>query len=207
MSINDNEICCFIGKGESIWDRLTHTYPGYIADQSNGDVACNSYYKYKEDVALMKDLGVKLYRFSISWPRIFPNGLPNTFNQKGIDYYSNLIDELLENDIEPLVTLYHWDLPQKLQDIGGWANGRIVKYFTDYARVLFENFADRVKYWATFNEPISLCHSGYGEEAKAPVLNSSGLAEYQCTHNLLKAHASVYYLFDNGYRAKANGNH
>lgn len=126
-------------------------------------------------------------------------------NQKGVDYYNNLINALLEYDIEPLITLYHWDLPQKLQDIGGWTNKRIVKYFTDYARVAFDNFGDRVKLWATVNEPNAICRSGYGYGGAAPAITSDGIGEYQCTHNLLIAHASVYHLFSNKYKQDTNG--
>lgn len=150
-------------------------------------------------------MGAKLYRFSLSWSRILPNGLANSVNQKGIDYYNNLIDALLEHDIEPLITLYHWDLPQKLQDIGGWTNKRIVKYFTDYARVAFDNFGDRVKLWTTINEPNSICRGGYGDILGAPILASDGIGEYQCTSNLIKAHASVYHLYNNEYKQIING--
>lgn len=168
-------------------------------------MACDSYHKYLEDVELLKSVGAKLYRFSLSWARILPTGLPNSINQKGIDYYNNLINALLENDIQPLITLYHWDLPQKLQDIGGWANKKIVKYFTDYARVAFDHFGDRVQLWTTINEPNSICRAGYGDAAVAPVLDSDGIGEYQCGHNLINAHASVYHLFNNEYKHKING--
>lgn len=168
-------------------------------------MACDSYHKYLEDVALLKSIGAKLYRFSLSWSRILPTGLPNSINEKGIDYYNKLIDALLENDIEPLITLYHWDLPQKLQDVGGWANKRIVNYFTDYARVAFDNFGDRVKLWTTINEPNAVCRGGYGNGGGAPALHSDGIGEYQCAHNLINAHASVYHLFNNEYKNKMNG--
>lgn len=145
------------------------------------------------------------YRFSISWARILPAGYRSPVNQKGIDFYNNVIDALLERDIVPMITIYHWDLPQALQDIGGWANPLIVDYFTEYARVLFDNFADRVPYWITMNEPNPICREGYGLGEKAPAVESSGLAEYQCVHHLLKAHASAYHLFNNKYRSKLDG--
>lgn len=154
---------------------------------------------------MMKELGTTHYRFSISWARILPNGVSNNVNQKGIDYYNNLIDALVENNITPLVTLYHWDLPQYLQNVGGWINPKIVKYFTDYVDVVFKNFGDRVKLWATFNEPGQTCRAGYGDTQKAPVLNQKSIADYLCAHNLIKSHASVYHLYNNKYRAEQNG--
>lgn len=193
------------GKGANIWDTLTHDRPEFIADGSNGDIACDSYHRYMEDIELLKDMKVDFYRFSIAWTRILPNGLTNTLNQKGIDYYKKVIDALIENKITPMVTLYHWDLPQHLQDIGGWVNPKIVDYFTEYSRIVFDNFADKVPIWTTFNEPSQICKQGYGAQDKAPVLGSSGLADYQCTHNLLKSHASAYHLYNNDYRSKYNG--
>lgn len=153
---------------------------------------------------MLVDLGVDYYRFSISWTRIMPNGLPNTINQKGIDYYNNLIDALQNSGIEPMVTIYHWDLPQKLQNIGGWVNPKISDMFKDYARVLFENYGDRVKVWTTFNEPAVVCKLGYGGSF-APGLEMSGLADYQCSHNLLKAHAKVYHMYNEEYRPSQKG--
>lgn len=196
-----------LGKGESIWDHLTHAHPDFIADLSNGDVACDSYNKYNEDIELLNDLGVDFYRFSLSWTRILPNGFSNKINQNGIDYYNKLINTLIDNNIQPLVTLYHFDLPQNLQNIGGWTNSKMIKYFTDYAEVAFKNFGDRVKYWSTLNEPSSICRVGYGDNGNAPALRSSGLAEYQCAHNVIKSHASVYHLFNNDYKSILNGKH
>lgn len=148
---------------------------------------------------------VDFYRFSISWTRILPNGLTNTANEKGIEYYRKVIEALLENGIAPMITLYHWDLPQNLQNIGGWTNPKIVTYFTEYSRIVFDHFADKVPVWTTFNEPAQICKQGYGAVDKAPVLDSSGLADYQCTHNLLKSHANVYHLYNNNYRSKYSG--
>ncbi|MBN1799613.1 MAG: beta-glucosidase [Spirochaetales bacterium] len=139
------------GKGESIWDTISHS-KGKVANGDTGDVACDHYHRYKEDVALMKQLELPAYRFSIAWPRIFPEGR-GRINKQGLDFYHGLIDELLANSIEPVVTMYHWDLPSALQKDGGWENRRIIDWFTDYAQVLFDNFGDRVKYWTTFNEP------------------------------------------------------
>lgn len=154
---------------------------------------------------LLKDLKVNFYRFSLSWARILPNGLSNSLNQNGIDYYNNVINELLENGITPMITIYHWDLPQSLQDIGGWANPKIIDYFTEFARIAFDNFADRVPYWITINEPNPICRDGYGDNYYAPALGSNGLAEYYCAYHVLKAHASVYHLFNDKYRSKLNG--
>lgn len=191
-------------KGENIWDRLTHTRPDVIKDHSTGDVACDSYHKYKEDVQLLKNVGFDFYRFSISWSRVLPTGESNVVNQDGIDYYNNLINELLANQIQPLVTIYHWDLPQPLQDLGGWTNALIVDYFVDYARVVFEHFGDRVKWWVTINEPGEVI-SGYGSEGYAPYFNYEGTADYLAAHNLIKAHAKAYRLYDKEFRAKQNG--
>lgn len=154
---------------------------------------------------MIKDLGVDFYRFSLSWSRILPKGYSYDVNSAGIKYYNDLIDALLEEGIEPMVTLYHWDLPQVLQDMGGWANELMVDYFTDYAKVAFENFGDRVKTWITFNEPFNVCHQGYGNVLKAPALNLTGIADYMCTHTVLKSHAKVWHLYDEEYRATQKG--
>ena len=132
------------GKGKSIWDTFSHT-PGKIKNNENGDVATDHYHRYKEDISLMNDIKLNAYRFSIAWTRIFPNG-KGKVNQKGIDFYSKLIDELLANNIKPFITLYHWDLPQALQDKGGWANRDITKIFADYSEVIAKKFSDRCEY-------------------------------------------------------------
>lgn len=193
------------GRTPSIWDHLIHTQPEFVKDRTNADVACDSYHLYKRDAEMVNELGVDIYRFSISWSRVLPTGFANDVNPLGINYYNNLIDELLKYNITPMVTIYHWDLPQKLQEIGGWSNAHIVDYYTDYAKVLFQYFGDRVKYWVTFNEPMQTCLEGYGGTLRAPALNKTGIAEYLCTHNLLKAHASAYHLFDKEYRSLSGG--
>lgn len=119
---------------------------------------------------MLKELGVIFYRFSLSWARILPTGLSNSVNQKGIDYYNNLINELIKNSITTIVTIYHWDLPQFLQDIGGCTNPKIVNYFTNFARVVFDNFADGVLYWIIINEPNTVCRDGYGDKHTASAL-------------------------------------
>ncbi|XP_077295396.1 myrosinase 1-like [Arctopsyche grandis] len=191
-------------KGESIWDRFTHT-TNSIKDKSNGDFACDSYNQHKRDVEMVKELGVDFYRFSISWSRILPNGFSNKISQDGIAYYDSLIDDLLEANIKPYITLYHWDLPQSLQDLGGWTNPMMVDYFTDFAEVAFEAFGDRVKTWITFNEPWVVCIEGYGGISKAPALGMNGIAEYICAHNILKSHAKAYHLYDDLYRSTQKG--
>ncbi|XP_018320177.1 myrosinase 1-like [Agrilus planipennis] len=192
------------GKGENNWDYVAHRNPEFVYDASNGDVACDSYHKYEEDIALLKNLGANFYRFSISWSRIFPKGYPYSPNAEGIAYYNNLIDAILAQNITPMLTIYHWDLPQPIQEIGGWANSHIIKLFAEYARVLLENYSDRIKYWITFNEPAQVCNQGYGNILKVPALNMSGIADYICGHNLLKAHAAVYHLFNDTYRTRNN---
>ncbi|MBU4002505.1 MAG: beta-glucosidase [Proteobacteria bacterium] len=139
------------GRSPSVWDSLCHR-PGVIHNGDTGDVAIDHYHRYKEDVALLKDLGLQTYRFSLSWPRILPQGT-GEINPKGIAFYNALISELLSAGIEPIITLYHWDFPQVLADRGGWLNRQSVDWFSEYARVCFEAFGDRVKEWITFNEP------------------------------------------------------
>ncbi|KAJ8924348.1 hypothetical protein NQ315_007144 [Exocentrus adspersus] len=193
------------GKGENIWDHLTHSSSNPVANGSTGDIACDSYHKYKEDVSLLKELGVNHYRFSISWSRILPNGTADDINIAGVTYYKNLIKELKDNDIEPLVTLYHWDLPQALQDKGGWTADFIVDAFADYARICFESFGNDVKYWLTFNEAKQTCLYGYGYGSLPPMISSSGVGDYQCTHNVLKAHAKAWHIYDEEFRPTQQG--
>ncbi|XP_056647045.1 myrosinase 1-like [Diorhabda sublineata] len=200
------------GKGDSCWDYFTHTFPNKIVDSTNGDIACDSYHKYKEDVALLKDIGVTHQRFSISWPRVLPNGLINQINQKGIDFYRNFIKLLKENGINPVVTLSHWDLPHNLQMQGGFQNNNFPDWFGDYARLCFENFGDDVEYWITFNEPTIQC-AGYGRNlfmpnvaAFAPGYNLTTVGgEYVCMHNLIRAHSVAYHIYQKEFKHKQNG--
>ncbi|XP_068082081.1 myrosinase 1 [Anabrus simplex] len=194
------------GKGENIWDRATHTHPEWVADQQNGDVACDSYHCYKEDVRIIKDMGFDFYRFSISWSRVLPSGCDDNICEAGITYYRNLITELLENGIEPVVTMYHWDLPQKLQELGGWTNSQMTYYFLDYARVLFTHLGDRVKWWITFNEPGHITRSYVNELLFAPCLQLGEQgAHYLATTTILKAHAMVYHLYKEKFWATQQG--
>merc|ERR1719466_269272 len=178
------------GKGVNIWDIFTRL-EGKIKDGSSGDVACDSYHKYKEDVQLMKAMGLKSYRFSIGWSRILPQGIGKT-NQEGIDYYHNLIDELLANEIVPAVTLYHWDLPQALQDQGGWLNPSVADWFEEYARVCFEEFGGDVKFWITLNEPRETSLQGHGSGTMAPGIVGMGTTAYIAAYNQIRAHARAY---------------
>ena len=162
------------GKGESIWDRFCHM-SGHIKNGDTGDVACDHYHRYREDLRIMKDLGIKSYRFSISWPRIFPTG-KGSVNPKGLDFYSRLVDELLANGIMPFPTLYHWDLPQALQDRGGWAERDTAKYFADYAATMVECLGDRVKRWCIFNEPEVFVSAGYLSGDHAPGIHDASIA-------------------------------
>jgi beta-glucosidase len=154
------------GKGESIWDRFSHT-PGKIKNNDTGDLACDSYHRWREDIALMRAMNLNSYRFSISWPRIQPAG-SGSGNSKGIDYYSRLIDALLEARIRPLVTLYHWDLPQVLEDAGGWPNRDTAARFADYVDRVARALGDRVSDWMLFNEPAAFTYKGYLEGTHAP---------------------------------------
>ncbi|XP_045780643.1 myrosinase 1-like isoform X1 [Maniola jurtina] len=193
------------GKGESIWDRFLHEHPKLIPDGRNGDVACDSYHNYERDVEMLRELGVDHYRFSISWPRILPGGFSNKINKKGLEYYDKLIDELLKYNIKPMITLYHFDLPQTLQDLGGWANPLSVQWFEEYAKVVFEQFAHKVPYWITINQPSFICVEGYGGKENAPGIGSSGIGDYMCIKNVMLAHAKVYRLYEMEYKEKFKG--
>jgi beta-glucosidase len=154
------------GKGESIWDRFAHT-PGKIKNGDTGDIACDSYHRFREDIALMRAMNLNSYRFSISWPRVQPAG-SGPANSKGMDYYSRLIDALLEAKIRPFLTLYHWDLPQVLEDAGGWPNRDTAARFADYVDLMARALGDRVTDWMLFNEPAAFVDVGYLEGIHAP---------------------------------------
>jgi beta-glucosidase len=185
------------GKGPSIWDTYSHT-PGKIEDRTNGDRACDHYHLYKDDVELMRRLGLNAYRFSISWPRILPRGR-GKINNKGLRFYSDLVDYLLDAHITPLVTLYHFDLPQALQDEGGgWLRRGIVDDFESYVDAVSVELGDRVKHWATINEPWELAWQGYVTGEDAPGLRLGNDAALRASHNVLLAHgAAVRTLRDN----------
>ncbi|CAG5121823.1 unnamed protein product [Candidula unifasciata] len=187
------------GKGTSIWDTYV-SEPGKILNGDDGKVACDSYHRYQEDVKMLKSLGVSHYRFSISWPRILPDGTTGFINRAGVDYYHRLIDELKNNGIEPMITIYHFDLPQALEDKGGWLNEDIVEYFRNYSDVVFREFSGKVRFWITINEPFVTAHEGYGYGRSAPGRFGPGTNMYVVTHNLIKAHVATYHLYNNTYR-------
>jgi beta-glucosidase len=176
------------GAGPSIWQRFTHT-PNLVHDGSTGDVACDHYRRYLDDVALMRRLGTNAYRFSTSWSRVMPRGR-GTVNADGLDFYDRLVDALLANGIEPMVTLYHWDLPAALDDVGGWLNPEVAKWFADYASVMFRKLDGRVKMWATLNEPWVITDGGYLCGALAPG-HRSRFEPPIASHNLLRSHAEA----------------
>jgi beta-glucosidase len=155
------------GKGESIWDRFTNHSKNKIFNKHNANIACDHYNKYEEDILILKSLGIKHYRFSLSWARIIPDGVGDV-NWGGIDFYNRLIDTCLKNEITPWVTLYHWDLPQKLEDIGGWTNRSIINHFVFYVSVCLKYFGDRVKNWMVMNEPTVFVGAGYFLGIHAP---------------------------------------
>ena len=191
------------GKGMSIWDVFSHT-PGKTYQGHTGDVACDHYHRFKEDVALMKKMGLKTYRFSIAWSRILPDG-KGAVNQEGIDFYSELIDTLLANNITPWIALYHWDLPATLQfEDDGWLNPNITDYFAKYADICFENFGDRVKHWMTFNEPWVASVLGYGLGAFAPGRTSNS-EPYLAGHYMLIAHAKAVDVYKKKYQSQQKG--
>lgn len=176
------------GAGRSIWHRFSHT-PGNTWLDQTGDVACDHYRRYKDDVAIMAELGANAYRFSISWARIFPQG-SGAVNKKGIDFYSRLVDELLARGIKPNATLFHWDLPEALDDRGGWLNRDVADWFADYATTMFDTLGDRVKIWSTLNEPWVVTDGGYLSGVLAP--GHSNLFEAPiATHNLLRSHGKA----------------
>ncbi|MGH7788722.1 MAG: GH1 family beta-glucosidase [Candidatus Binatia bacterium] len=176
------------GRAPSIWDTFSHL-PGKIHGEQNGDVACDHYHRYREDVGLMTDLGLNAYRFSVSWPRVLPagRGAPNA---AGLDFYSRLADALLERGITPFVTLYHWDLPQALQDRGGWGARDIADAFGEYAALLGRTLGDRVRHWITFNEPFAFIVIGHVFGIHAPGLTDPALA-FRASHHMNLAHGAA----------------
>ena len=176
------------GAGPSIWHRFVRT-PGLTKDGDTGDVACDHYRRMADDVALMKRLGLTAYRFSIAWARILPEGR-GAVNERGVGFYDRLVDTLLENGIEPMATLFHWDLPAALDDRGGWLNPDVADWFADYASVAFRRLDDRVKLWATLNEPWVVTDGGYLHGALAPGHKNRFEAPI-ASHHLLRSHAKA----------------
>lgn len=177
------------GKGPSNWDLFVRI-PGKTFKGTTGDVAVDHYHRYKEDVQLMAEMGMKAYRFSVAWTRILPQG-KGEVNEKGLEFYDNLINELVKHNIEPVLTLYHWDLPQALQDeYGGWESRKIIEDFTNYSNILFKRFGDRVKYWVSLNEQNIFTMLGYQWAAHPPGVKDDKLF-YQVNHHANLANASV----------------
>ncbi|MGH3465996.1 MAG: GH1 family beta-glucosidase [Kribbellaceae bacterium] len=172
------------GRGPSIWDTFAHT-PGRVLGGDHGDVAIDHYHRYRDDVALMAGLGLQAYRFSVSWPRVQPDA--RTTNRKGLAFYDRLVDELLSRGIQPWPTLYHWDLPQWLEDAGGWPARDTAYRFADYAAVVYDALADRVGHWTTLNEPWCSAFLGYGSGMHAPG-RTEPVAALQAAHHLLLGH-------------------
>lgn len=174
------------GKGLNIWDELSRM-DGRVLHNENGDVACDHYRRFKEDIALMKKIGLKSYRFSISWARVLPDGTGKV-NPKGIQFYSDLVDELIKNGIEPMVTLFHWDYPMELFKRGGWMNPESPLWFEEYTKVIVEALSDRVTYWMTLNEPQMFMGLGYEDGIFAPFLQMTRKELIQMSHHVLLAH-------------------
>ena len=174
------------GRGLSIWDTFSHT-PGKTKGGDTGDVACDSYHRWKEDLALLQSMHLKAYRFSVAWTRIAPNG-GTDWNEEGFAYYDTLVDALLEAGIEPYVTLYHWDLPQALEEKGGWRSEETARAFASYAAKMAEHFKGRVHQWFTFNEPACIVKMGYGTGEHAPGLKLPLEGQFTCWRNVIYAH-------------------
>ena len=174
------------GKGAHIWDIFTRE-EGRIFENHTGEIACDHYHRFKDDVKLMKEMGIRAYRFSIDWSRVLPNGF-GAVNEKGIAFYNALIDELLKNDIEPYITLYHWELPYELYKKGGWLNRDIAEWFGEYAKLIAERFSDRVKYFFTLNEPQCFVGLGYLRGEHAPGVKAPLRDTFEMAHNALLAH-------------------
>ncbi|XP_050671626.1 myrosinase 1-like [Leptidea sinapis] len=193
------------GKGETEWDFIIHNFSNIIKDNATADVASDSYNLWEKDVQIAKEMGLNFYRFSISWSRILPTGFANEINNKGVQFYDNLINALLAAGIEPVVTLHHLDLPQNLQILGGWTNPYIVDWFLDYAKLIFSFYADRVKYWLTMNEPYIFCDVFYKVYNSPPIGTDSIVAPFICSKNAMVAHALAYRYYQRVFKAKYNG--
>lgn len=174
------------GKGPGVWDELVKM-PGRVKYCETGNIACDHYHRCKEDVQIMKSLGVKAYRFSISWPRVLPEGI-GAVNAKGLQFYSDLVDDLLANGIEPLVTLFHWNFPMHLYNQGGWLNDQSPLWFEEYVKVIVDRLSDRVKYWITFNEPQMFVLLGHMIGMHAPFLKLTRKEIAHVSHNVLLSH-------------------
>ncbi|MHB8635008.1 MAG: GH1 family beta-glucosidase [Fimbriimonadaceae bacterium] len=176
------------GRGPSVWDTFSHT-PNKVANGQTGDIACDHYRRYREDVGLMSEIGLQAYRFSISWSRLLPHGT-GPVNQAGLDFYNRLLDELASKAIDPYITLFHWDYPQELHDRGGWAHPDAAQWFGDFAELCFSQFGDRCKHWITLNEPWCYAFLGHGVGVHAPGIVSD-LEPFRVGHGLLLGHGEA----------------
>ncbi|XP_035679688.1 cytosolic beta-glucosidase-like [Branchiostoma floridae] len=197
--------CSEDGKGPSMTDTWFNRTPRAL-DGTTAEVTCDSYHRYREDVRILSELGVSHYRFSLSWPRLFPDGTRDSLNPDGVRYYNSLIDELRAHNIVPFVTLYHWDMPQALMDkYRGWLNEALVGLFNDYARFCFSEFGNRVKHWVTFNEPWSEIVIGSKGILSETVGKQGKRGVYAAGRTVLKAHAAAWHTYDREFRAKQGG--
>uniref|UniRef100_A0A8C5LYM6 Cytosolic beta-glucosidase n=1 Tax=Leptobrachium leishanense TaxID=445787 RepID=A0A8C5LYM6_9ANUR len=193
------------GKGLNVWDTFTHQGGDRVFKNQTGDVACGSYTLWEEDLKCIKQLGLTHYRFSISWSRLLPDGTTGFINQKGVDYYNMVIDSLLENTVVPVVTLYHFDMPQAIEDEGGWNSEKTVDTFENFARFCFKTFGNRVKLWITINEPYVVAKHSYEDGVFAPGKTNKGFGAYQAAHNMLLAHAKAWHAYNNSYKSQQKG--
>ncbi|XP_077136088.1 cytosolic beta-glucosidase-like [Ranitomeya variabilis] len=193
------------GKGLNVWDTFTHQGGNRVFQNQTGDVACGSYALWEEDVKCIKQLGLTHYRFSLSWSRLLPDGTTGFINQKGVDYYNKLIDSLLAMNVTPLVTLYHFDMPQAIEDQGGWYSEKTAEVFEQYAKFCYSTFGDRVKLWITINEPYIVAKLGYEQDLIAPGKGEPGFGAYRSAHNMIKAHAKAWHAYNNVFKEKQKG--
>ncbi|XP_033507877.1 cytosolic beta-glucosidase isoform X2 [Epinephelus lanceolatus] len=189
------------------WGAGTAAYQieGRVFGEQNGDVACNSYELWEKDLECIQQLGLTHYRLSLSWARLLPDGTTRCVNQKGVQYYNKVIDDLLACSVSPMVTLYHFDLPQALQDQGGWKSPDITTLFDSYAKFCFRTFGDRIKLWITINEPYVCAKLGHEDGIHAPGLKELGIAAYLVGHNMLRAHAMAWHSYNSIYRKEQKG--
>lgn len=197
------------GKSDNIWDVWSHgsTNGSCNVDQcQNGDVACDSYNQMDRDLANIIAMGVKNYRFSFSWARLLPCGKQTCINNRAVEHYSKWIDMLIASDITPFVTLYHWDLPQVLHEAyGGWISDQIIHDFSDYSRLCFKLFGDRVKFWITINEPSEVADEGYGTATMAPGIYGPNTTQWIARHNTVRAHTAAWHIYDTEFRSSQHG--
>ncbi|KAM3938178.1 cytosolic beta-glucosidase-like [Leptodactylus fuscus] len=193
------------GKGLNIWDTFTHQGGDRVFKNQTGDVACGSYTLWEEDLKCIKQLGLTHYRFSLSWSRLLPDGTTGFINQKGVDYYNKLINNLLAMNVTPLVTLYHFDMPQALEDQGGWKSEKTAEVFEQYAKFCYATFGDRVKLWITINEPYIVAKLGHETGLFAPGIKEPGIGPYRAAHNMIKAHAKAWHAYNTLFKKKQKG--